>query len=708
MTIQTAPAPAAPSLSAWRRHLPSLAGPVAFVLILAMLVVPLPPFALDLCFTFNICFGLMILLAALYTEKPTDFASFPTLLLTTTLLRLSLNVAAARVILLDGYQGAGAAGRVIESFGAFVVGGNYAVGIIVFVILIIINFVVITKGSGRIAEVAARFALDGMPGKQMAIDADLNAGLINQEVATQRRRDVAHEADFFGAMDGASKFVRGDAIAAILILFINLIGGLIIGAWQHGMSLAEAAQNYTLLTIGDGLVAQIPALVISVAAGLVVSRVATDRDIGREVVAQLAAFPKIWWIAGAIVTLFGIVPGMPHLPFLAFGAVLGGTGWWLYRQSLEAAKKRAAPPPKPVENEELDVGVVELVEPLEVEIGYRLVGLVDKDKNGGLLRRLRAVRKQVSREFGFLVPVVHVRDNPDLGASSYRIMVYGVERASGEIHPDRMLAIPSDKVLGEVQGIKARDPVFGRPAVWIGPAMADQARASGHTVFDAAVVVATHFERVVKNNIEALFGRTELDAVLAVVGKQSPKLIEELTPKLLPLATVHKVFCALLAERIPLRSLRTIVVTLIEEGSASPDVKNLLKAVRIRLAGFIVQHVFGAVDEIRLMALEPELERLFQDTLRLSGETAEEPSLEPGLSGDIRAMASAAAIRLENLAPAAALVVRPELRLFAAQLLRPVRPWIWVFSYAEIPPEKRIKVIELLGRQSEKATHVRH
>jgi flagellar biosynthesis protein FlhA len=707
MTIEAAPNPATAGLSAWRRHLPSLAGPVAFVLILAMLIVPLPPFALDLCFTFNICFGLMILLASLYTAKPTDFASFPTLLLTTTLLRLSLNVAAARVILLEGYEGAGAAGRVIESFGAFVVGGNYAVGIVVFIILIIINFVVITKGSGRIAEVAARFALDGMPGKQMAIDADLNAGLINQEAATKRRREVAHEADFFGAMDGASKFVRGDAVAAIMILFINLIGGLIVGTWQHGMTLAEAAQNYTLLTIGDGLVAQIPALVISVAAGLVVSRVSTDRDIGREVVEQLARFPKVFWIAAGIVGLFGIVPGMPHLPFLAFAAVLGATGWWLTRQAQAAERKPAAAPAKPPESEELDVGVVELVEPLEVEIGYRLVGLVDKEKNGGLLRRLRAVRKQVSREFGFLVPVVHVRDNPDLKPANYRIMVYGVERATGEIHPDRLLAIPSDRILSEVPGIKTRDPVFGRPAVWIAPAMADQARASGHTVFDAAVVIATHFERVVKNYVEALFGRSELDALLTVVGKQSPKLIEELTPKLLTLSIVHKVLSALLAERIPLRSLRTIIVTLIEEGAATQDVRNLLKALRIRLAGFIVQHVFGAVDELKLMALEPELERLFQDTVRLSGETTEDPSLEPALAGDVRAMASAAAIRLEGMTVAAALVVRPELRLFVSQLLRPVRPWIWVFSYAEIPAEKRIKVVELLGRQPDKAANAR-
>ncbi|MGH6989093.1 MAG: flagellar biosynthesis protein FlhA, partial [Stellaceae bacterium] len=643
----------------------------------------------------------------LYTEKATDFASFPTLLLITTLLRLSLNVAAARVILLNGYEGGAAAGRVIESFGDFVVGGNYAVGIVVFIILIIINFVVITKGSGRIAEVAARFALDGMPGKQMAIDADLNAGLITQEIATRRRREVTHDADFFGAMDGASKFVRGDAIAAILILCINLLGGLIIGTWQHGMSLAEAAQNYTLLAIGDGLVAQIPALVISVAAGLVVSRVSTDRDVSREVVAQLAAFPKVWWIVAGIVGLFGIVPGMPHLPFLVFAGLLGSTGWWLHRRTTQAQAKAAEPPAKPAEPEELDVGVVELVEPLEVEIGYRLVGLVDKEKNGGLLRRLRAVRKQVSREFGFLVPVVHVRDNPDLKASAYRIMVYGVERAAGEVHPDKLLAIPSDKVLGEVPGIKARDPVFGRPAVWIAPALADQARTSGHTVFDAAVVIATHFERVVKGHVEALFGRTELDTLLAMIAKQSPKLIDELTPKLLPLATVHKVLCALLAERVPLRNLRTIVTTLIEEGAAIQDVKGLLRLLRLRLSGFIVQHIFGAIDEVRVMALEPELERLLQDTLRLAGENTEEVGIEPALAGDIRAMAAATALRLENIAGAAALVTRPEMRLFLAQLLRPVRPWIWVLSYAEIPADKRIKVVELLGRQQERTGNVR-
>ena len=696
MSVPAAPAASGFNFAAVRRHLPSLAAPSGFVLILAMVVVPVPPFGLDILFTFNICFGLMILLAALYTTRPTDFSSFPTLLLMTTLLRLSLNVAAARVILMEGYQGEEAAGRVIRSFGAFLIGGNYAVGIAVFAILVIINFVVITKGAGRIAEVAARFALDGMPGKQMAIDADLNAGQINQEEATRRREEVTREADFFGAMDGASKFVRGDAIAAVLILFINLVGGLIIGVWQHELTLAEAGQTYTLLTIGDGLVAQIPALVISSAAGIVVSRVTTGVDVGNQIVSQLAVFPKAWWLAAGIVGLFGLVPGMPHIPFLFFSGLLGFTARWLEREQARAA---AAPPPAPppAEPAEIDIGVVELVEPLEIQVGYRLVGLVSKDRDGGLLRRLRAVRRQVSREFGFLAPVVHVRDNPDLRSTGYRILVYGVERAAGEVHPDRLLAMSSGNTLTEIQGLLTRDPVFGRPAHWIMPAAADQARAAGYTVFDAAVVIATHFERVVRDHIESLFGRAELDAVLAYLNKLVPKLVEELTPKLLPLTAVHTVLVSLLAEQIPIRDLRTIVGALIEGAATTQESRPLREIVRLKLGGYIVQTVFGAVEELRVMALEPELERLLQEALRLSSGTGAF-GIEPGLAGELRALAAAAATRLEATDSAAALVTRPELRELAAQLLHPVRPRIWTFSYPEIPPEKRIRVIELLGR----------
>ncbi len=701
MSIPIAPpARAGFNFAVLRRNLPSLAGPSGFVLILAMVVVPLPAFGLDILFTFNICFGLMILLAALYTAKPTDFSSFPTLLLITTLLRLSLNVAAARVILLNGYEGSDAAGRVIESFGAFVIGGNYAVGIAVFAILVIINFVVITKGAGRIAEVAARFVLDGMPGKQMAIDADLNAGLINQEEATRRRQEVGREADFFGAMDGASKFVRGDAIAAVLILFINLVGGLIIGVWQHGLTIGEAAQTYTLLTIGDGLVAQIPALVISSAAGIVVSRVTTGADVGNQIVSQLAIFPKAWWLACGIVGLCGLVPGMPHLPFLFFSGLLGAAARWISREQARAAEA-PPPPPPPVEPAEIDIGVVELVEPLEVQVGYRLVGLVSKDRDGGLLRRLRAVRRQVSRDFGFLVPVVHVRDNPDLKSTGYRILVYGVERAAGDVQPDRLLAMPSGKVLAEVQGLLTRDPVFGRPAHWILPAAADQARASGYTVFDAAVVMATHFERIVRDHIETLFGRTELDAVLAYLNKLIPKLVEELTPKLLPLTTVHSVLSSLLAEQVPIRDLRTIVGALIDGATTTQEPHALHEMVRLKLGGYIVQTVFGAVDELKVMALEPDLERLLQEVLRLSAGTGAF-AVEPGLAGELRAAGAAAAARLEESAGVAALITRPELRELAAQLLRPLQPRIWVFSYPEIPPEKRIKVIELLGRPAGK------
>jgi flagellar biosynthesis protein FlhA len=691
-------------VGAWRRQASSLAGPAAFVLILAMIVVPLPRIALDFLFTFNICCGLMILLAALYTTKPTDFAAFPTLLLMTTLLRLSLNVAAARIILLDGYTGADAAGRVIESFGAFVIGGNYAVGIAVFAILVIINFVVITKGAGRIAEVAARFVLDGMPGKQMAIDADLNAGLINQEQATLRRQEVSREADFFGAMDGASKFVRGDAIAAVLILFINLIGGLIIGVWQHELSLAEAGQTYTLLTIGDGLVAQIPALVISSAAGVIVSRVATGDDVSSQIIAQFSRFPNAWWLAAAIVGLSGLIPGMPHLPFLAFASLLATAGWLVWREQGRAAAATAAPPPPPTESEEIDIGVVELVEPLEVQLGYRLVGLVGKGQDSGLLRRLRAVRRQVSRDFGFLVPVVHVRDNADLRSTAYRILIHGVERAAGEVFPDRLLALSTGRTLREIPGQPTRDPVFGGPALWIAAGTAEEARASGYTVFEASVIIATHFERIVRDNIESLFGRAELDAVLHHFTTMSPKIVEELTPKLLSPTVVHNVLAALLAEHAPIRDLRTIVNALIEVAVVTQEPRALLEAVRVKLGGYIVQTIFGAVAEIKVMALEGGLERLLQDTRRLAAGTGT-MEIEPGLAAEIQTQATMMAGRFEAAGTPPVVLVRPELREILAMLLRLVRPRIFVLSIPEIPADKRIKVTELLGRAPESVAH---
>ena len=702
MTAQLAKAATGLGLVSWRRHLPSLAGPAAFVLILAMVVVPLPPFILDFMFTFNISLALMTLLAALYTARSTDFSSFPTLLLVTTLLRLSLNVAAARVILLDGYMGTSAAGRVIESFGAFVVGGDFAVGIAVFAILVLINFVVLTKGSGRIAEVAARFILDGMPGKQMAIDADLNAGLIGQEEAIRRREQVTHEADFFGAMDGASKFVRGDAIAAILILFINMIGGLLIGVWQHGMDLGSAAANYALLTVGDGLVAQIPALVISSAAGVIVSRVSTGADIGRQVVEQFAAYPKVWLLGAGIVGLFGVIPGMPHVPFLGFAALLGGTGWLILRQ--RAAAAIVPKPATPSEPEDIDVNVVEVVEPLAIEVGYRLVSLVSKERAGGLLPRLKGVRKLLSREYGFLVPAVHVRDNPDLRPIGYRILVHGVERAAAEVHPDRLLAIGADKATAQVPGTPTRDPAFGRPALWIAPNVADQARASGYAVFDATVVVATHFERVLRDHVDEIFGRTEMDGLLAAFAKQTPKLVEELTPKLLSPAVVYKVMRALLAERVPLRDLRGIVTALLEEGAATQDANKLVEAVRVRLGRFIAQSAFGAVDEIRAAVLDGDLEKLLQQALKLPSEGSTVFAIEPSIAAQLRETAGALAVRWEADGRPPAILVRPELRPLVAQTLMVVRPRLWVLSYAEIPPEKRIRVTEAVGRKTERGS----
>ncbi|HVH82162.1 MAG TPA: FHIPEP family type III secretion protein, partial [Stellaceae bacterium] len=479
---------------------------------------------------------------------------------------------------------------------------------------------------------------------------------------------------------------------------INLIGGLIIGVWQHELSIAEAAGTYTLLTIGDGLVAQIPALVISSAAGIVVSRVTTGDDVGKQIVSQLAIFPKAWWLAAGIVGLCGLVPGMPHLPFLFFSGLMAGAARWINREQVRAAEAPPPPPPPP-EPTEIDIGVVELVEPLEIQVGYRLITLVSKDREGGLLRRLRAVRRQVSREFGFLVPVVHVRDNPDLKSTAYRILVYGVERAAGEVHPDRLLAMASGKVLAEVQGLLTRDPVFGRPAHWIMPATAEQARGAGYTVFDAAVVVATHFERLVRDHIEALFGRTELDAVLAHLNKLVPKLVDELTPKLLPLTVVHSVLSGLLAEQVPIRDLRTIVGALIDGAATTQDPRALHELVRLKLGGYIVQTVFGAVEELKMLALEPDLERLLQEVLRLAAGTGAF-GIEPGLAAELRTTAGDAAARLESLAGVAALVTRPELRELAAQLLRPVQPRVWVFSYNEIPPEKRIRVVQLLGRSS--------
>ncbi|NWG39114.1 MAG: flagellar biosynthesis protein FlhA, partial [Hydrogenophilaceae bacterium] len=538
----------------WRQ----LAGPLFIVMILAMMVMPLPPFALDVLFTFNIALSVIVLLASLYTRKALDFAAFPTILLVSTLLRLSLNVASTRVVLLEGHTGPDAAGKVIESFGHFLVGGNYTVGIVVFIILVVINFVVITKGAGRIAEVSARFTLDAMPGKQMAIDADLNAGLIGEDEARKRRSEVAQEADFYGSMDGASKFVRGDAIAGILILVINILGGLAVGVFQHDLSFADAAKNYTLLAIGDGLVAQITALIISIAAGIIVSRVSTEQDISSQVLSHIFSNSQVLYITGGILGLMGLTPGMPHFVFILLSAGLIAMAWYRsHSQGEEESREQmiAPPIPEPVDASWADV---EPVDTLGLEVGYRLIPLVDASNDAELVKRIKGIRKKFAREIGFLAPPVHIRDNLEIHPNSYRITLKGVEIASGDVQVGQLLAIDPGNVSGAMPGAQTREPAFGLPAVWIDNGLREQAQSMGYTVVDAGTVIATHLNHVVGMHAAELLGRQEVQQLLDHLAKESPKLVEDLVPKLLPLSTLQKVLQNLLSEGVHIRDMRTI------------------------------------------------------------------------------------------------------------------------------------------------------
>ncbi|MHB1574249.1 MAG: flagellar biosynthesis protein FlhA [Acidithiobacillus ferrooxidans] len=668
----------------------TLAAPILVIMVLAMLIIPLPTFLLDIFFTFNITLGLIILLVSLYMVRPLEFAAFPTALLLTTLLRLSLNVAAARIILLHGQNGPGAAGQVIESFGEFVVGGDYAVGIIVFAILVIINFMVITKGAGRIAEVSARFTLDAMPGKQMAIDADMNAGIIDQEEAHRRRSEIAQEADFFGSMDGASKFVRGDAVAAIMILFINLIGGLIIGIWQHGLSLGTAAHDYTLLSIGDALVAQIPALVISIAAGIVVTSVNTGQDLGKQLVSQIFQNRDVLVIVAVILAVLGLIPGMPHLPFLGASAVLGGIVWYRKRQQ---PKTEAAIPPSPAESEEVTWASVEPLDPLGLEVGYRLIPLVDKGQGGELLARIRGVRKKFAQDFGFLVPAVHVRDNLELRPTAYRITVKGVEVAGGEIFPDLLLAIDPGNVLGKLEGTPTTDPSFGLPALWINNDQRDKAVALGYTVVDPATVIATHLHQILQSHGAELLGREEVEGILSHLASRSPKLVEDVIPKMLSPDKLKKVLQNLLNEGVPVRDMRTIVEILAEHAPQSQDVDDLTAAVRTALGPYIVQGLFPGQGELPVAVLDGQLEHLLQESLRNSNGEA----LEPGLAQRVLEKAGELMQQMEAGGMQPVLLAMGPMRAFLARFLARTAPRMRVLSYAEIPENKRIRVVATLG-----------
>ncbi|EJL6555294.1 flagellar biosynthesis protein FlhA [Vibrio cholerae] len=681
-----------------QRSMPAIGAPVMVLAALAMVVLPMPAFLLDLFFTFNIALSLVVLLVTVYTRRPLDFAAFPTVLLIATLLRLALNVASTRVVLLYGHEGPGAAGNVIEAFGNVVIGGNYAVGLVVFLILMIINFMVVTKGAGRISEVSARFTLDALPGKQMAIDADLNAGLIDQEQARVRRFEVTKEADFYGSMDGASKFVKGDAIAGILILFINIIGGLSIGMIRYDLGFKEAIEIYTLLTIGDGLVAQIPSLLLSIGAAIMVTRQNTDEDMGQQVIFQLFDNPKALTITAGILFVMGIVPGMPHFAFLFLALLASGAAYWLHRKQKTKAENKNLPAKSDVETptqRELSWDDVQPVDVIGLEVGYRLIPLVDKDQGGELLERVKGVRKKLSQDFGFLIPPVHIRDNLELTPNSYRITLMGVAVGEAEIRPDQELAINPGQVYGMIDGERTRDPAFGLDAVWIREDQREHAQALGYTVVDSSTVLATHLSQLLTNNAAQLIGHEEVQNLLEMLSRSAPKLVENFVPDQLSLGVVVKVLQNLLHEAIPIRDIRTIVQTLSEYASKSQEPDILTAAVRISLKRLIVQEINGVEPELPVITLIPELEQILHQTMQASG--GESAGIEPGLAERLQMALSHATQEQELKGEPAVLLTSGVLRSTLAKFVKNTIPNLRVLSYQEIPDEKQIRIVQAVG-----------
>ncbi|MDQ1213503.1 flagellar biosynthesis protein FlhA [Pantoea anthophila] len=675
-----------------------LAGPILIMMILAMMVLPLPAFVLDALFTFNIVLSLMILLVAMFTRQTLEFSSFPIVLLFSTLLRLALNIASTRIILMEGHTGAGAAGQVVEAFGHFLVGGNFAIGIVVFAILIIINFMVITKGAGRIAEVGARFVLDGMPGKQMAIDADLNAGLIGEEEAKRRRNDVTQESDFYGSMDGASKFVRGDAMAGLMIMAINIIGGLIIGIVQHDLSFSQAAETYTLLTIGDGLVAQIPALIISTAAGVIVTRVANERDVGEQMVSQLFNSPRVMILAAGVIGLLGVIPGMPNTIFLLFTAALLGLAWWLRGQQPQqqesmdgVATRLRTRASEAAQAPDASWSDVEMEDVLGLEVGYRLIAMVDETQEGQLLMRIRGIRKKFAHKMGFLPPAIHICDNLDLKPTSYRILLKGVEIGSGDINPERLMAIDPGCAEGTLDGIPGFDPTFNLPAVWIDEVMREHAQIMGYTVVDPASVIATHLNHLIEMHTDELFSRQETQLLLDRIGREMPKLVEDLIPGTLSLSLFHKVLQNLLAEHISIRDMRTIIDTLAEHAESQHDADELTAQVRVRLGRAITHHCFGNQSDIEVIGLEPGLEGLLIQA-RQNGSP-----LEPGIAEKMIEQTGQAINQQNARGIAPVLLVNPSLRLMLSRFLRRVYPQLVVLSNLEISHNRTVHITCVIG-----------
>jgi len=677
-----------------------MVAPVLVVTVLVLMVLPMPPLVLDIFFTFNIAMSLMVMMVAATMLRPLDFAAFPAVLLLTTLLRLSLNVASTRVVLLEGHTGPGAAGAVIESFGHFLIGGNFAVGIIVFAILVVINFVVITKGSERIAEVSARFTLDAMPGKQMAIDADLGAGLIDEAEARKRRREVGEEAEFHGSMDGASKFVRGDAIAGILILFINIIGGFIIGVAQHDLSPGQAAESYVLLAIGDALVAQIPALLISVAAAMVVSRVGKDQDVGAQITGQMFQNPKVIGVAGGIVGMLGVIPGMPSLVFIPMAGGLCYAAWKLHERQ-EAARQAPKAPEKPQAvanpNGEASWEDLQPVDTLGLEVGYRLIQLVDKERGGDLLNRIKGVRRKFAQEVGFLPPSVHIKDNLELKPSFYRITLRGAVVGEGEVFPNMLMAINPGHVTNPIAGTQAVDPAFGLPAVWVEERQRDVAQMAGYTVVDPSTVVATHLSHLMQLHAAKLLGRVETQQLIEHVTKLAPKLIEDVVPKMVGIATLQKVLQLLLEEGVHIRDMGSIIETIAEHCAVAPNLVNdpaeLARRIRVGLAPAIVQQIYGPVRELDVIAIEPDLERLLTQALT----SANGPMLDPGVADHLTRQAAEATQRQENMGHPACLLVPDVIRPSVARLLKRAAPRLKVLGHSEIPETHSIRIGTLIG-----------
>ena len=672
--------------------------PMVVLAMLAMIILPMPPLVLDALFTFNICISLVVILAVVYVMRPLDLAAFPTVLLLATLLRLALNVASTRVVLLNGHTGGDAAGKVIEAFGEFVIGGNYAVGIVVFAILLIINFIVVTKGAGRVAEVSARFTLDSMPGKQMAIDADLNAGIITQAEAVARRSEVRMEADFYGSMDGASKFVRGDAIAGLLIVFINLIGGILIGVLQHDMSFAQAASTYALLTIGDGLVAQIPSLLLAISVAVIVTRMSRSEDMGKQLFRQLLGDRRVLRVVAALLGLLGIVPGMPNVAFLLMAGACAGGAWLLDRRdNAEEVEAELPITPDVVDNEasrELSWHDVGEADAIGLDVGYRLIPLVDRQQDGELMRRIKGVRKRLSEDLGFLVSPVRIRDDLDLPASGYRISVMGSPIATGEVHLDRELAINPGHIEQRINGIPAQDPAYGLEAVWIEAVQREEAQSRGYTVVDVPTVIATHLSKVLHENAHEIFGHQEAQELLDRLGKQAPKLIEELVPKTLSLSVIVRVLQELLRDQVPITNMRTICQALAEHGRSSADPDVLTGAVRVALGRTIVQRASNGQEELPVITLDPRLEQILQEALKGGADTA---GIEPTLAEKLQSRLSDTAHRQEIVGQPAVLLVSPSLRPWLSRFLRFAVPTLRVLAYNEVPDSKRVKLIAAVG-----------